>query len=166
MGMVSAFVTLNLPLSIVYVYHPESRHWMLMTILAVPGLILPAMSAMTRLFRERVGLAVMAATCTMGATLAAIANHLVVTALTHIGIYLGDRVGTTRLPTALQADLSFWKKHFAEHPGYWLPNAKDVFDLILLFGLVAAITAGWLIARQRLAPEATPHPPHSLKMPV
>lgn len=171
-GMGSAYLTLNLPLSIVYLYHPESRQWSWIAVLAVPGLVLPAMCAITRLFRRHAGAPVMAACCIAGGTLAAAGQHLALMALAQIGIFLGDRVGTTRLPANLQADISFWKKHFAEQPGYWLPNSKDIFDLVLLFGLVAAVTAAFHISRQRprsIDPEPAftrQHTPHSLKMPV
>ncbi len=156
-GMGSAFVMLNLPLSIVYLYYPESRHWSLMAVLAIPGLILPTLCSVTRLFRLEAGIGVMGASCLLGGTLAAAGNHMSLMALANLGIFLGDRTGFTRLPAPLQADLSFWKKHFAETPGYWVPNATDIFNLVLMFGLVAALTAGWLLTRQwfRLANAAT-----------
>ena len=151
-GMGSAFVMLNLPLSIVYLYYPESRQWSLMAVLAIPGLILPALCAITRLFRQDASPAVMGVSCLLGATLAAAGNHMSLMALANLGIYLGDRAGFSRLPAALQADLSFWKKHFAETPGYWLPNASDILNLVLMFGFVAALTAGWLLTRQWFRP--------------
>ena len=159
-GMAGAFVTLNLPLSIVYFYHPESRQWSLMAVLAIPGLVLPALCAITRLFRQLAPPSVMAGCCLLGGTLAAIGHHAAMMALAHIGVYLGDQAGVTRLPGPLQTDLAFWKKHFAEQPHYWLPAAKDIFDLVLLFGLIAALTAGWLLARQWLARQwLAPTPP-------
>jgi hypothetical protein len=170
--MGSAYLTLNLPLSIVYLYHPDSRQWSWLAVLAVPGLVLPALIAITRLFRQHAGAPVMAACCLLGGTIAAAGHHLALVALAHAGVYLGDRIGTTRLPGNLQADISFWKKHFAETPGYWLPNATDVFDLVLLFALVAGGTAAFHISRQRprtFDPEPTfarQHTPDSLKMPV
>lgn len=145
-----AFVTFNLPLSIVYLYLPESRHWSLMAVLAIPGLVLPALCAIARLHRQQASALAMGATCFFGAVLAAFAHHAAMMGLTHIGIYLGDRTGFTRLPVALQTDLNFWKKHFAETPGYWIPPAKEVLDLVLMFGFVAALTAGWLVTRQWL----------------
>ena len=151
-GMGSAFVMMNLPLSIVYLYYPESRQWSLLAVLAIPGLILPALCAITRLFRQDAGPAVMGASCLLGATLAAAGNHMSLMALANLGIYLGDRTGFSRLPAPLQADLSFWKKHFAETPGYWLPNASDILNLVLMFGFVAALTAGWLLTRQWFRP--------------
>lgn len=148
--MGSAFVTLNLPLAIVYLYYPESRGWSLMAVLAIPGLILPALCVITRLHRLQASPAVMGTTCLLGATFAATGYHMALMALVQVGIYLGDRVGFTRLPAALQADLSFWKQYFAETPDYWLPPGKDILDLMLVFGLVSTMTASWLIWRQRL----------------
>ena len=145
-----AYVTLNLPLSIVYLYHPESRQWSLMALLAVPGLILPALCAITRLFRQQAGAGMMGTSCAVGGMVAAFGHHAALMGLAHVGIYLGDHTGVTRLPPALQADLSFWKKQFAEQPGYWWPPVGDVLDLVLLFGMVAAATAGWLLTRQWL----------------
>ncbi len=150
-----AFVTLNLPLSIVYLYHPESRQWSLMALLAIPGLVLPALCAMTRLHRQLAGPGLLGSVCLLGATLAALGHHALLMALAHVGIYLGDHAGFTRLPAALQTDLNFWKKHFAEQPGYWLPPMKDIVDLVMLFGMVAAVTTGWLITRQRMTRPAT-----------
>ncbi len=149
-GMGSAFVTLNLPLAIVYLYFPESRGWSLMAVLAIPGLILPALSATARLFRLQAGPGVLATTCLLGATFAATGHHMALMALAQLGIFLGDRAGFTRLPAPLQADLSFWKQHFAETPNYWLPPGKDVLDLMLVFGAVSLTTAAWLVWRQRL----------------
>lgn len=149
-GMGSAFVTLNLPLAIVYLYYPESRGWSLMAVLAIPGLILPALCAMTRLHRLQASPTVLGVTCLLGATFAATGHHMALMALAQLGIYLGDRVGFTRLPAPLQADLSFWKQHFAESPNYWLPHGKDILDLMLVFGLVSAVTAACLVWRQRL----------------
>jgi hypothetical protein len=175
LGMGSAFIMLNLPLSIVYLYHPESRQWSWLAVLAVPGLILPAMCSVARMFRLQAGASIMAATCVIGGAIAAAGHHMALMVLAHIGIYLGDRVGTTRLPASLQADISFWKRHFAETAGYWLPNAQDMFDLMLMFGGVAALTAAYLIGRQKLtifgfqpafAKSSTQAPSHSLKMPV
>ena len=151
-GMGSAFVMLNLPLSIVYLYYPESRQWSVMALLAIPALILPVLCAITRLFRLDAGPTVMGASCLLGATLAAAGNHMSLMALANLGIYLGDRAGFSRLPAPLQADLSFWKKHFAETPGYWLPNASDILNLVLMFGFVAALTAAWLLTRQWFRP--------------
>jgi hypothetical protein len=174
-GMGSAFIMLNLPLSIVYLYHPESRQWPWLAVLAVPGLILPAMCAVTRMFRMQAGLSVLAVSCSIGGAIAAAGHHMALMALAHIGIYLGDRVGTTRLPASLQTEISFWKTHFAETAGYWQPNAKDMLDLMLMFGGVAALTAAYLIGRQKLtafglqpvfAKSTTQAPSHSLKMPV
>lgn len=154
-SMAGAFVTLNLPLSIVYLYQPETRHWSLMALLAIPGLVLPALCAVTRLYRLRAGAATIGASCAAGGALAAGGHHLAMMVLAHIGIYLGDQVGFSRLPAALQADLSFWKKHFAEVPGYWWPPLKDVLDVTLMFGVVAALTFGWLATRQRLLAAAS-----------
>jgi hypothetical protein len=169
-GMGTAFLTLNLPLSIVYLYYPQSRQWTLMAVLAVPGLILPAMCAITRLFRMQAGAGVMGTACVVGGILAAVGHHVALMALAHIGIILGDRAGTTRLPVLLQTDLNFWKKHFAETPGYWLPTNKEVLDLVLMFGFVAALTAGWLWMRQWLrAPREMPETAlvvERVKMPV
>jgi len=155
-GMGWAFVTLNLPLSIVYLYHPESRQWSLMAVLAMPGLVLPALCAMTRLYRQQAGVGLLGSVCLLGAVLAALGQHAMMMALAHVGIYLGDNTGFTRLPVALQTDLNFWKKHFAEQPGYWLPPMKDISDLVMLFGMVALVTTGWLMfTRQRVTRDAT-----------
>jgi len=152
-GIGTAFVTLNLPLLIVYSYYPLSRQWSVMAILAIPGLVLPAICAIARLFRLQAGVGVMAACCLLGGILAAAGHRLSLVALAHIGIFLGDRAGMTRLPGPLQADLSYWKKHFAEQPGYWWPNTSEVIELVVMFGLVAALTAGWLLTRQWLRAE-------------
>lgn len=148
--MANAYLTLNLPLSIVYLYYPQSRQWTVMALLAIPGLVLPALCSTTRLYRMHAGTGPIGMACGLGSILAALSHHAALMALVHVGIYLGDRAGFTRLPGPLQADLAYWKKHFAEQPGYWLPNPGEVVNLEVLFSLVALLTVGWLYTRQRL----------------